>query len=211
MNTLLNFRPLNGDVFYSSPHSISNCKIEGQIIGRIYSAGHKRNLPNSNVCADKSQLVSRAGYLSQFYDGEVVKENFDGFHAVQIFKVLDGSMQPAYKDGDSVICNRVGSISDVCSGEVVIIRTDKQYILKRLFTVDDHILLQCDSEEHNTRRIVPDQIKEVWKVEGKLTLAYLQENDPFADKMEYLKNAMEDLRQQMKILIDRLQDGADSH
>lgn len=177
----------------------SNCKTIGKIV-------HGSLVLSKNTFLDSLNYLAFAGFASAFTHGEVSLEPISGIGPERIFRVLDDSMAPKFDIGDYLVCSSKGDTAENPNGNLVVSRIGRHFIFKRLYIKDGFILLRGDNQQYPPLKIREEDLKEIWKVEGKLTTTYLREHHPLREEMEYLNESISELRYRLQRLTDSVEE-----
>ena len=155
-----------------------------------------------------------AGYMDQFHETLTIDdvEKFsipgyqDAFGEHRCFDVQGRSMEPTLYTGDRIICSKVPTsnyYSCIKNNHIHVVVTATDILVKRLvnnITKDGTVKIISDNESYPSERIAADDIKEVWRVNLRLSQIL---NDPCATQS--LKDYVEKLEHTIKVQASSLE------
>ncbi len=86
----------------------------------------------------------------------------------RLFKVHGESMYPTLSENDYLVCGRVEE-SDVEAGDMVVLVTDNDIVVKRVRKNGGILILDSDNPQFKSYTLHNGDVKELWKVEAKVT------------------------------------------
>jgi len=148
-----------------------------------------------------------AGYMDQFHDtiSESDIEKFsipgylDSYGEHRCFDVQGCSMEPTLYTGDKIICSKVPSsnfYSCIKDNQIHVVVTATDILVKRLVnsaSKDGMIKVISDNTDYKTDLIAVDDIKEIWRVNLRLSrlLDSAEVNNSIKDYIQKLEHTIE--------------------
>ena len=161
-------------------------------------------------------VSAQAGYTDQLYDREYL-ETLPSFTlpgemfqmgTYRSFDVKGDSMEPTIFSGERIVCSFVEKnywVHSVKDNHVYVLVTDGGIVVKRVvnnISADRTIKCISDNSFYNTYDIDVHQIKEIWKVEVKISNFMDSPNhvrNAFHEEIDHLKMTIENQSKQIEI------------
>lgn len=86
----------------------------------------------------------------------------------RLFKVHGESMYPTLSEDDYLVCAEV-TVDDLSNGDMVVLVTDSDIVVKRIRKEEDVLILDSDNPKFKSYLMPTENIHELWKVEAKVT------------------------------------------
>lgn len=132
-------------------------------------------------------------------------ENFGAKSGRCVIRISgDDGMTPTLEDGDLLLCAELGSIRQAHSGNLIVVQTDGERIAKRVQFIDGKILLQSENAKPSLYQIKEEDIRNVWKIERKLSVADLQTLSDSYDPLDYLERDIREIKELIESLRKKL-------
>ncbi len=151
-------------------------------------------------------------YFSQLEYYRIPGFNKRGNH--RIFLVHGDSMQPTLLQDDHLVCSEVKDVNQLEDGDLAVLVTKSDIVVKRLRFDGDVLLLESDNPKFKTYILDKDEIDEIWKVDAKVTklIEKLQpasgyEIDKLSEKIREMKKQMGFFKSELADLKKRLGEG----
>lgn len=126
---------------------------------------------------------------AQFRTGEYV-----------LLQVSGDSMQPTIYNGDWLYCKRLYEAGDIKDGYIHVIITDDGVIAKRVLNRIDKrqaLAVQSDNEQYQTYNLPIEQVRQIWKVEFKMSAILRNENTDVRKDIKELQKEIMDIKDRL--------------
>ena len=127
----------------------------------------------------------------------------------KLFEVEGKSMLPTILPGEVIICQKQPQIRNVLDGSVVLVITNNEILIKRLYFEkgSDYLLLESDNSQlrEGQHRLKFQDVNELMLIKGKITSLLGPQNDRSShEKINALEKASELLKNELNVMKEKL-------
>lgn len=124
----------------------------------------------------------------------------------RIFLVHGDSMYPTVSEDDHLVCSEVKDLKELEAGDMAVLVTDGDIVVKRVRMDGDMLVLESDNPQFKAYTLSTGEVREIWRVEAKVTKLiehFVQDNKNLktvTSDMKAMKEQIESFRSELEKL-----------
>ncbi|MTI21622.1 LexA family transcriptional regulator [Fulvivirga sp. RKSG066] len=121
----------------------------------------------------------------------------------RLFEIVGDSMIPTIFPGEITVSSFIEDYKDLSNSTLCVIITEEAIVAKRIFFYEGDrsiLILKSDNSKYKTYTINIDDVKEIWRIEAKITNSFTQDHTATDDKLSSLESDVAELKSQLQNL-----------